>query len=105
MHGDATTLPPLQVDAAFMTGNVAQVFTTDEAGRRRWRASPARSAGRGLVFEAREPARRAWERWTPALTRRQTVVAGVGVVEEWGDVVAVDGELVMFGSTTWSTAR
>src|SRR5688572_12036632 len=31
VHGDATTLPALQVDAAFMTANVAQVFLTDEA--------------------------------------------------------------------------
>src|SRR5215468_6102822 len=30
IHGDATTLPPLQVDLAVMTGNVAQVFRTDE---------------------------------------------------------------------------
>jgi hypothetical protein len=29
MHGDATTLPALQVDAAFMTANVAQLFLTD----------------------------------------------------------------------------
>jgi SAM-dependent methyltransferase len=28
--GDATTLPALSVDAAFMTANVAQVFLTDE---------------------------------------------------------------------------
>lgn len=30
LHGDATTLPPLQVDVAVMTGNVAQVFLTDD---------------------------------------------------------------------------
>src|SRR5271157_4858988 len=30
LHGDATTLPPLKVDLATMTGNVAQVFLTDE---------------------------------------------------------------------------
>ncbi len=29
--GDATNLPPLEVDVAFMTANVAQVFLTDEA--------------------------------------------------------------------------
>ena len=28
--GDATTLPPLSVHAAFMTANVAQVFLTDD---------------------------------------------------------------------------
>ena len=29
--GDATSLPPMQVDLAVMTGNVAQVFLTDSA--------------------------------------------------------------------------
>ena len=36
LHGDATTLPSsVRVDAAFMTGNVAQVFVTDVD----WRAT------------------------------------------------------------------
>jgi SAM-dependent methyltransferase len=30
LHADASALPPLQVDLATMTGNVAQVFTTDK---------------------------------------------------------------------------
>src|SRR4051794_40696530 len=30
IEGDATTLPPLRVDLAVMTGNVAQVFVSDE---------------------------------------------------------------------------
>ena len=30
LHGDATALPPLPVDAALMTANVAQVFLTDD---------------------------------------------------------------------------
>lgn len=30
IRGDATALPPLQMDLAVMTGNVAQVFLTDE---------------------------------------------------------------------------
>ena len=30
IQGDAITLPPLRVDLATMTGNVAQVFVTDE---------------------------------------------------------------------------
>ena len=29
IHGDATMLPPLQIDMATMTANVAQVFLTD----------------------------------------------------------------------------
>ena len=30
IHGDATALPPLNADLAMMTGNVAQVFLTDD---------------------------------------------------------------------------
>ena len=30
LHGDATSLPSMSVDAAFMTANVAQVFLTDD---------------------------------------------------------------------------
>src|SRR3954454_19993086 len=64
VHGDATTLPPLQVDLAVMTGNVAQVFLTEEE----WSATVAgiRAAlkpGGRFVFETRDPAYRAWEEW------------------------------------------
>ena len=52
LRGDATTLPPLQVDAAFMTANVAQVFLTD----REWSATlrairDSLRPGGWLVFE------------------------------------------------------
>lgn len=52
--GDATTLPPLSVDLALMTANVAQVFLSDEA----WVATlrgirGALRAGGHLVFEVR----------------------------------------------------
>ena len=68
VHGDATTLPSLHVDAAFMTANVAQVFLTDDD----WAATltavrAALRPGGWLVFETRVPARRAWEQWTPEL--------------------------------------
>ena len=85
LHGDATTLPPLAVDAAFMTGNVAQVFLTDEDWAATLRGTrDALRPGGHLVFETRDPARRAWERWTPELTRSVLDVPGVGVVEDWG---------------------
>jgi SAM-dependent methyltransferase len=99
--GDATTLPPLSVDAAFMTANVAQVFLTDDdwaATLRRIRA--ALRPGGMLVFETRDPARRAWEQWTPELTRTVVDIRGVGVVESWEEVTAVDGPLVTFRSMT-----
>jgi SAM-dependent methyltransferase len=100
LHGDATTLPPLQVDVALMTANVAQVFLTDTA----WSATlgAARRAlrpGGWLVFETRDPARRAWEGWTPSLTRTVVDIPGEGEVESWHDVTEVSGELVTFRST------
>ena len=99
--GDATTLPSLQVDAAFMTGNVAQVFLTDEA----WLATlrgirrALRPLGH-LVFETRDPARRAWERWTPELTKVVVDMPDIGPVESWEEVTAVDAPFVTFRSMT-----
>jgi len=99
LHGDATSLPALSVDAAFMTGNVAQVFVTDE----QWVATLGgiRRALRPdgwLVFETRDPARRAWEEWTPEQTRTAVDVPGIGVVESWHEVTAAAGHLVTFRS-------
>lgn len=101
IHGDATTLPPLAVDAAFMTANVAQVFLTDEA----WASTltgirAALRPGGVLVFETRDPARRAWEGWTPEATRTVVDVDGIGEVESWESVTSVDGALVTFVSMT-----
>ena len=99
--GDATNLPPLEVDAAFMTANVAQVFLTDEAWSARSPASPGSLRPQGwLVFETRDPARRGWEEWTPARTHAAADVPGVGLVESWQEVVDVSGQLVTFRSTT-----
>jgi SAM-dependent methyltransferase len=97
IRGDATSLPPLQVDAAVMTGNVAQVFVTDEA----WLVtlSGIRAAlrpGGWLVFESRVPARRAWEEWVPELTHTTVDIDGVGVVESWHEVIEVEDRLVTF---------
>lgn len=83
IHGDATTLPTLQVDLATMTGNVAQVFLGDD-----WEVtlrgirSALRSGGH-LVFETRRPEAKAWEGW--AETTRRTI-DGVTEVRELLDV-------------------
>ena len=100
-EGDATELPVLAVDAALMTANVAQVFLTDDD----WVATlaGARAAlrpGGWLVFEARDPARRAWEEWTPERTHAAVDVPGAGVVESWEEVLDVRGDLVTFRSMT-----
>lgn len=95
--GDATTLPPLQVDLATMTGNVAQVFLDDGE----WQATLAgvhaalRPSGH-LVFEVRDPARRAWEKWTPERSRSRVRDAAGGVVETWVEVTDVSLPTVSF---------
>ncbi|MCP2164462.1 class I SAM-dependent methyltransferase [Goodfellowiella coeruleoviolacea] len=100
IHGDATALPPLRVDLATMTGNVAQAIV-DPAD---WAATlhgvhDALRPGGHLVFETRDPARRAWQDWTRAKTFRTAEVPGVGVVEGWVDLLDVRGPLVTFRST------
>ncbi|WP_020664052.1 class I SAM-dependent methyltransferase [Amycolatopsis benzoatilytica] len=94
-HGDATTLPELDADLAVMTGNVAQVFLTDEE----WAATlrgirAALRPGGHLVFETRRPEFRAWESWGESV--RVLDVPGVGEVEERREVTEVRLPLVSF---------
>jgi SAM-dependent methyltransferase len=99
--GDAACLPPMQVDLATMTANVAQVFITDEdwdATLRGIRAA-LRPGGR-LVFETRDPARRAWLAWTREDSFSRTEIPGVGTVQSWHELTEVSGQLVSFRSVT-----
>ena len=97
VEGDATGLPPLQVDLATMTGNVAQSIVDDADWHATLRGLHAalRPGGR-LVFETRVPARRAWLEWNRAASYRVTDIGGVGRVETWVDLLEVDGSLVSF---------
>jgi SAM-dependent methyltransferase len=100
IHADATALPPLQVDLATMTANVAQAIVDPSD----WEATlqgirTALRPGGHLVFETRDPARRAWLEWTRASTHQSTDLPAVGTVETWVDVLAVEGPLVTFRST------
>ncbi|XKK61711.1 class I SAM-dependent methyltransferase [Streptomyces sp. ARC32] len=97
IRGDATALPALRVDLATMTANVAQEIT----GRAAWLgtlrgAYEALRPGGHLVFETRDPARRAWERWTREHTHRVAEVPGTGTVESWCRLLDVSGPLVTF---------
>jgi hypothetical protein len=79
---------------------VAHVFLTDEA----WAATlrgvhVALRPGGHLVFEVRNPARRAWERWTRENTYLSLDVPGAGRVETWWDVTDVTGPLVSYRRT------
>lgn len=100
VHGAVDALPPSRADLATMTGNVAQVFLSDAE----WDAVLAaafaalRPGGR-LVFETRDPARRAWLAWGRPHSHVQAVLPGIGGVEAWRDVTEVSGEFVTFRTT------
>ena len=95
--GDATTLPPLQLDLATMTGNVAQAIIDPKAWRESLRGiHDALRPGGYLAFETRDPAFRGWEEWTRSQTHRITDVAGVGRVESWIELMEVSLPLVRF---------
>lgn len=100
IEGDATALPPLEVDLATMTANVAQAIVAPD----RWHGTleGARAAlrpGGRLVFETRDPARRAWREWTREESYSRADVPGAGTVASWHEVTGVDGPLVTFRTT------
>jgi len=97
LHGTAEDLPALEADLAVMTGNVAQVFLQDSEFESTL-GSARRSLRRGglLVFEIRDPERRAWECWTPEHTRSRIESPASGAVESWCEVTRVDLPFVSF---------
>jgi ubiquinone/menaquinone biosynthesis C-methylase UbiE len=95
--GDATMLPVLAVDMAIMTGNVAQVFLTDEVWMQTLSSIYRSLKPEGhLVFEVRDPAKQAWLKWTKEQTYQQQVLPALGAIECWCDVTHVSDESVSF---------
>lgn len=95
--GDATALPPLRVDLATMTANVAQAIVDPGTWRKTLRgAYEALRPGGHLVFETRDPAGHAWEQWTREHSHRVTRIPGVGAVETWVELIEVSPPLVTF---------
>jgi len=103
IHGFAVDLPPpppradLQFDLATMTGNVAQVFLTDDDWAATLRAiRPALRPGGRLVFETRDPAAQAWLVWTKERSYQRIEIPGTGPVQSWVEVTEVSGDFVTF---------
>jgi SAM-dependent methyltransferase len=100
IRGDSSAVTSLGADLVTMTGNVGQVFLDDDQFARVLRdlASAVRPGGR-VVFEVRDPERRAWESWNRAATWRRTDVSGIGTVISWVDLVEVALPFVTFSWT------
>ncbi len=49
-----------------------------------------------LVFETRDPAKRAWHEWNRAASYKVTEIEGVGAVESWVQVIDVSRPVVTF---------
>ncbi|MCU1701250.1 MAG: Methyltransferase type 11 [Mycobacterium sp.] len=92
VHGDATilgrakrreaVLPALAADLALMTGNMAQVFLTDDAWTQTLQGIHAALRSHGyLAFETRRPERRACEEWIADTPQVTLDVPGIGLVE------------------------
>ncbi len=95
IHGDVTSLPTLAVDLATMTGNVSNVFLTQQE----WLATlggvrAALRPGGYLVFESVDPAGQPWLTWNRERTYVRRESPDAGVFESWLEVTGVDGDLV-----------
>jgi SAM-dependent methyltransferase len=100
VHTDAAGVPAAGADLAVMTGNVAQVFLTDEDWAQALQAIGAALRPRGyLVFETRRPARRAWQEWAADTGTTTRDIPGSGQVERRGEVTAVNLPFVSFRYT------
>jgi len=88
-------------DIVTMTGNVAQVFVGDDDWADVLVGAARALRPRGLlVFETRDPARRAWEDWTPEATRATADLPNGDRAETWCTVTDVDLPLVSFRYAT-----
>ena len=97
MHGDATALPALEVDLATMTGNAAQAIVDEHMwhGTLRGVFDTLRAGGH-FVFETRDPAYEAWREWTRDASYEISAIDGVGPVENWAELTAVELPLITF---------
>ena len=90
IEGDSSTLPAASFDVAVMTSHVAQFFVSDAS----W-ATVLADLGRAVVpggrvmFDARDPAARGWERWNVVDSARDIRLPH-------GSVVAITTEVTEF---------
>ena len=98
-HGTVADAPAGPFDLAVMTGNVAQVFLTDQDWLATLTAIRDRLHPTGrLVFETRRPEARAWEQWGGPSVASHTF-PGVGLVTTRGLGVRVHLPQVSFAES------
>jgi SAM-dependent methyltransferase len=97
IDGDATALAHIRADVVTMTGNVAQVFTSDDAWLTTLRECRKVLGDSGsLVFETRDPARAAWSEWNREASMRVLRLPGGDRLTTWVELVSVALPLVSF---------
>jgi hypothetical protein len=80
-----------------MTGNVAQVFLTDEEWVSTLKSvSSAMRADGHLVFEIRDPDYQGWKQWNRSNTFHHVDLPGIGELDTWMDLLEVKLPLVSF---------
>ena len=95
--GTVESLAETTFDAVTMTGNVAQVFVDDDDWLSTLRSIQRRlSPGGQLIFETRDPAARAWERWNRSASFARTEIGGIGTVESWAELLSIALPFVSF---------
>jgi ubiquinone/menaquinone biosynthesis C-methylase UbiE len=98
--GTATQLKGLHADLIIMTGNMAQVFVTDEEWMATlWACHDALRQDGRLVFEVRDPTKEAWKGWNREQSYKTIEAPGIGTVESWVELMNVQLPLVSFRST------
>jgi SAM-dependent methyltransferase len=98
--GDAASARGFDADLAVLTGNVAQVFLTDDDWEDALRAIRGALRPRGyLVLETRRPEHRAWEEWAADTAPVVLDIPGTGPVEQRREVTSVKLPLVSFRYT------
>jgi SAM-dependent methyltransferase len=97
IEGDASSLEFVAADLAILTGHVAQVISDDEMWRRTLAAihRALRPGGR-VAFESRNPAAKAWLKWTPENSFERIENTPFGAVEVWWQPLDVSDDLVRY---------
>jgi SAM-dependent methyltransferase len=98
VNGDASLLPTnLNYDLAVMTGNVAQVFISEFSWSSNLLSIHKALRDNGwLIFEVRDPSKKAWLSWNKEQTFQRIATKAAGWVQSWCDLKKVENDLVTF---------